>query len=250
MLDTYWNGILIDGYNRYKIVTKHNLPFNTVNKDFDSREEVLIWIISNQISRRNLTPMQLSHFRGLHYMADKKIQGTNNQFVPKSEKGQNDPFHSGSTATRLAERYKVSPKTIKRDVKFAEALSIIGEISPEAKRKILSGEVAINRSKLQTLPAAPIEKAKAIAAEIEMGTYSRRATQNPEQPETETNTKPEDTSPPIPHEIQELNQIIRDFASSFDSMLQKMNIGGSMELKSVLRSYIDQLEDLYQSMAE
>lgn len=240
-----WNGILIDGYNRYKIVTKHNLPFNTVNKDFDSREEVLIWIISNQISRRNLTPMQLSHFRGLHYMADKKIQGTNNRFVQKSKKAQNEPFYSGATASRLAEQYKVSRNTIKRDVKFAEAMSIIGEISPEAKRKILSGEVPINRSKLQTLPAAPIEKAKAIAAEIEMGTYTRRAARSPEQPETETNTTHEDASPPIPHELQELNSIIRDFAGNFDSMLRKMNAGGSMELKSVLRSYIDQLEEWY-----
>ena len=84
-----WNGILIDGYNRYKICSHHNIPFTTVNMEFDSREEVLIWIISNQISRRNLTPMQLSHFRGLHYHAEKKIQGKNNQFAQESEKGQN-----------------------------------------------------------------------------------------------------------------------------------------------------------------
>jgi len=25
-----WNRILIDGHNRYAIVTKHNLPFNTI----------------------------------------------------------------------------------------------------------------------------------------------------------------------------------------------------------------------------
>jgi len=26
-----WNNILIDGHNRYNIVTKHNLPFNTIS---------------------------------------------------------------------------------------------------------------------------------------------------------------------------------------------------------------------------
>jgi len=82
-------GILIDGYNRFKICTEHNIPFSTIDKEFDSREEVLIWIIQNQVSRRNLTPIQLSHFRGLHYQADKKIQGKNNQYAQKSEKGQN-----------------------------------------------------------------------------------------------------------------------------------------------------------------
>jgi len=25
-----WNGILIDGYHRYEILTKHDLPFNTM----------------------------------------------------------------------------------------------------------------------------------------------------------------------------------------------------------------------------
>jgi len=88
-----WNGILIDGYNRLQICTEHNIPFNTTDMEFDSREDALIWIIENQISRRNLTPIQLSHFRGLHYLADKKTQGTSNQFIPKSEKAQNEPFH-------------------------------------------------------------------------------------------------------------------------------------------------------------
>ena len=102
-----WGNVLIDGHNRYEICNKHKITFNTINKDFESREEALIWIISTQVSRRNLSPIQLSHFRGLHYMADKTIQGTNNQFTQKSEKGQNDPFQNdltGSTATRLAGR--------------------------------------------------------------------------------------------------------------------------------------------------
>ena len=46
-----WNGILIDGHNRYGICTKHNIPFNTVSKEFETREEVLIWIITTQVSQ-------------------------------------------------------------------------------------------------------------------------------------------------------------------------------------------------------
>ena len=41
-----WNNILIDGYNRYSLSKKHAIPFTTVNKEFDSRDDVLIWIIS------------------------------------------------------------------------------------------------------------------------------------------------------------------------------------------------------------
>ncbi|OGI25392.1 MAG: hypothetical protein A2287_09435 [Candidatus Melainabacteria bacterium RIFOXYA12_FULL_32_12] len=49
-----WNGILIDGHNRYKICTEHNLPYVTVPKDFENRDNAKIWIINNQFGRRNL----------------------------------------------------------------------------------------------------------------------------------------------------------------------------------------------------
>jgi ParB-like chromosome segregation protein Spo0J len=49
-----WNGILIDGHNRYEIAQKHNLPFNTIEKHFENRENVICWIIDNQLGRRNL----------------------------------------------------------------------------------------------------------------------------------------------------------------------------------------------------
>ena len=68
-----WNNILIDGYNRHSIATKHNLPFNTVSMEFDSRDEVKIWMIENQIARRNLTPNYVRYFRGIHFHADRRI---------------------------------------------------------------------------------------------------------------------------------------------------------------------------------
>lgn len=49
-----------------------NTPIPTVTKDFSSKDEVLIWIITTQVARRNLSPRLLSYYRGLHYRADKK----------------------------------------------------------------------------------------------------------------------------------------------------------------------------------
>ena len=39
-----WNDTLIDGHNRYRIATEHGLQYETVQKDFDSREHALNWI--------------------------------------------------------------------------------------------------------------------------------------------------------------------------------------------------------------
>ena len=49
-----WGNILIDGHNRYEICTKHGIAFNTVQKDFDSRDDVMLWMIDTQRARRNL----------------------------------------------------------------------------------------------------------------------------------------------------------------------------------------------------
>jgi len=50
-----WNGTLIDGHNRYEICTRHGLPYSTVDREFESRDAVKVWMIDNQKGRRNLT---------------------------------------------------------------------------------------------------------------------------------------------------------------------------------------------------
>ena len=50
-----WGDTLIDGHNRWEICAKHGgIPFQTVQREFESREEAIRWIIMNQFSRRNL----------------------------------------------------------------------------------------------------------------------------------------------------------------------------------------------------
>ena len=60
--------------------------------EFDTREEVVIWIIRNQTDRRNLSPIQLSYFRGVHYNADKELHGGDRRSDQAKSKGQIDPL--------------------------------------------------------------------------------------------------------------------------------------------------------------
>ena len=55
-----WDGVIIDGHNRYAICEKHGIPFETLPMDFENRAAVKEWIILNQFGRRNLTAMQRS----------------------------------------------------------------------------------------------------------------------------------------------------------------------------------------------
>lgn len=49
-----WGDTIIDGHNRYEICNKHGIPFETVSREFENRNEVIEWIIKNQFGRRNL----------------------------------------------------------------------------------------------------------------------------------------------------------------------------------------------------
>jgi hypothetical protein len=225
-----WNGILIDGHNRYEIVQKHNIPFNTVNMEFDSRDNVLIWIISTQISRRNLTPIQLSFFRGLHYNTDKKSRGDSDRFTQQGAKVHNEPLQE-STANRLAEQYNVSRSTIKRDAQLAKAISAIGRASPEAKKDILAERTRISRKKLRELLAGPEEDITDVAVRIESGTFEK------EKIAAQTRVEQGNPIDLILAGIRTLNAAISKISDNFS--------GDKSELKTELRSHIDMLEDLY-----
>jgi hypothetical protein len=49
-----WRGIIVDGVNRYNICRKHGIPFKTFEIRFPGREQARVWIIDNQLGRRNL----------------------------------------------------------------------------------------------------------------------------------------------------------------------------------------------------
>jgi len=273
-----WGNILIDGHNRYEICSRHDIAFNTINKDFGSREEALIWIISTQVSRRNLTPIQLSHFRGLHYMADKKLLGRPNKQVPEEKSGHSDHIFTdrpGSTANRLAGQYNVSPKTIRRDLKVASAIESIGEVSPPAKKMILSGEAGLDKKKLGGLSEKPKEEIEAVAAAIENGTYEKQNTSTsasyassisstPSASSTPTissaspapSASPDSTASPssgkpvdsILAKIPPLQLAVNDLSDSLSVLPKIRSNADRTKLRAALRPCIDQLEDLYRQI--
>jgi len=236
-----WDGILIDGHNRYEIVKKHDMPVNTVSMEFASRDLVVIWIIENQILRRNLTPMQLSFYRGTHYHLEKRVQGTTNQFSTESEKAQNGPFRS-NTAERLAEHYNVSRNTIKRDAQVANAISAIGEVSPDIKMDILSGKTRVSRVQLKELAGGTEEDVSAVVEQIVDGTFKSRRSGMPVGGEGVDSES--DVSNMRPWEKQfasmtdEFRLTLRGYAKADDTVA----------VKSALRQYIEMLEELYKGI--
>lgn len=139
--------LLIDGHNRYKICQKNDLPFKIKSLSFNSLDEAKLWMVENQMGRRNLSPDQLSYYRGVRYLSLKKAQGGIANVKAKGKK-------VGSTSEALSEKFNISESTIKRDAKFAEGLNIIGDGNPNMKMKILSGRIKVKKSDVQVLASS------------------------------------------------------------------------------------------------
>lgn len=53
-----WDNIIVDGHNRFNICTQHNIPYRTEFRDFPNREAAMLWMLQNQLSRRNINDFQ------------------------------------------------------------------------------------------------------------------------------------------------------------------------------------------------
>lgn len=129
--------VLIDGHNRFTICKKYNLDYKIVLLAFDGIEKVKDYMIDFQLGRRNLTPEQMSFFRGLRYNRE------------KGGKGKYDREEGGFDISRqLAEEYKVSQRTIKNDGNFAKG---IAKLTPELQQQVLGGITPLNRTIIQDI---------------------------------------------------------------------------------------------------
>ena len=68
-----WNGVIVDGHNRYEICQKHQIPFRTEERSFDCKEEAIAWICANQLGRRNLSEETRKFLIGMQYENEKIV---------------------------------------------------------------------------------------------------------------------------------------------------------------------------------
>ena len=53
-----WNNTIVDGHNRYRICREFNIPFDIQSIEFKDRADAKLWIVKNQIGRRNISAFQ------------------------------------------------------------------------------------------------------------------------------------------------------------------------------------------------
>lgn len=163
-----WQGLIVDGHNRYTIAKKHpEIPFTVHEKEFASRYEAIIWICKNQLGRRNLTPEQKKYLIGKQYEAEKCANGGDRRSpVAKSGAATRHLIGGEKTCMKVATENNVGKTFVKDAEHFARGLDAAEEAVPGTRQKVLSGEVKPTAAEIASVARAPPEERPALVAEI------------------------------------------------------------------------------------
>lgn len=149
-----WNDYIVDGHNRYKILQEHpGFMANIFDLSFDyqTEEEVISWICSNQLGRRNLTPEQKKYLVGKQYEAERSAQGGDHCSDEARAKIHGDALLPADAADRVAVQNNTNRTYVQRAYRFAKGIDAVEEMTPGLKDKILSGEIKIRHSDYEAL---------------------------------------------------------------------------------------------------
>ena len=164
-----WNGYILDGHTRYRILKKHGfMKFEVEEIQLANKYEALAWICKNQLGRRNLSPERKKFLLGKEYESTKLAVG-----APLGSKhgirkcGQNDHiFTESRTCQRIASEHGVGEKTVRRAEKYSQGIDAAEEAVPGAQEEILTGRIKATDAQIAALPAIPKEERPAILDEL------------------------------------------------------------------------------------
>lgn len=164
-----WNGVIVDGHNRYRIAAKHpHILFTTCEKAFADRYEAIAWICKNQLGRRNLTLEQKKYLIGKQYEAEKASHGgeRGNQYTNLASCQVDNLPNKEKTCERIAKENGISSRSVCRAEAFSKAVDIADEIEPGIRDEILAGRIKPTEKEIQALARADPEERPEMIADL------------------------------------------------------------------------------------
>ncbi|MCD8086246.1 MAG: hypothetical protein LUF28_07990 [Clostridiales bacterium] len=179
-----WNGVIVDGHNRFRILEQHpEIPYRTFEKKFSDRSEVVAWICKNQLGRRNLTPEQRKYLIGKQYGAEKQGPFRGNQYTLSCESGCSQNGNNQKTCEKVARENHVSKNYVIRANHYADGVDAAEDVVPGTRHEILSGKICPVDSAVQAVAQAPPEEREAFANHLRDPEVQRRGRKRPESDE-------------------------------------------------------------------
>lgn len=236
-----WNGILIDGHNRYEIAEKHGLEFKTEEMEFASRDDAKEWIIDNQLSRRNLDKWQKFDLVKKREEIEKRKAKERQEATRFGGEG-NISLTVGQTRDAMGEKVGVSGKT------YDKMKAIDESDNEEVKHKVRNKEMSIDKAyrEVKGLPPKKKSQPQTEVREVEITVTNEDVMKNPIQAkaveiEADIINKPIEEEP-LPFE-ETTEDVSEDLASTFDvfDATHVAELGRAIEILLDLKENCDSL---------
>lgn len=163
-----WNNIIIDGHDSYEICTANHIPYTTKPFFLETRNDVIIWICSKQLERRNITEETRKYLIGKWYEAEKNVEIKNN--VGKNQRSddiaRNEQLITTGAAHKLGNKYHLSHSTVLKYGSYAKALDKLSEAAPKLTSRILSGSIKMSHENVVRLSRLPQKELTALSEQL------------------------------------------------------------------------------------
>ena len=179
-----WDGVIVDGHNRYRILQKHpEIQYSTYEKMFPDRYAAIAWICKNQLGRRNLTPQQFKYLVGQQYEAEKlanRFRG--NQYTSLNRSACDQFGHKQKTVRtrrKIARETQTSEGYVERAREFSKGVDAAEEAEPGIKQEILSGSIKPTEKAVAAIAKAPPEERPALVLQLRQAKETEKSEEKP-----------------------------------------------------------------------
>lgn len=150
-----WHGFIVDGHNRYSICKKHNIEYVVGTLGYETKDEVMEWMLDIQLGRRNLSPIQriavaekyrpiyerqakenLRLAKGGDRRSKEHVKNQGAEKLPQVDFSKKE--RNPTTSEKLADIAGVSEKTYRMGAK------VLNSDNKDLKQRVLSGETSIS----------------------------------------------------------------------------------------------------------
>ena len=118
-----WHGCILDGHKRYEICSYEEMEYETVEMDFATKDEALLWVCKKHLATVKPSSTAYRYLLGKRYGYEKKSYKRNPQKMPimNSDRAK----QAGPVCCLLADEAILNYNTIKRYSTFAIRMDII-----------------------------------------------------------------------------------------------------------------------------
>jgi N6-adenosine-specific RNA methylase IME4 len=155
-----WKEYIIDGHHRYAICTKHDILFETMEiQGLETELDVKLWMIKNQIGKRNLTVIQRAelaiHLESIEKIRAKERQGTRTDLIESNiPPDLGECSKQGEALERAAKSVGLGYETVRKTKKIFEQAPL------EIIEKVKQGDISIDRAYTNIRKAERLEANK------------------------------------------------------------------------------------------